>query len=369
MKQIVSIIVVVSALFMAATVRAETAYQVDEIRNDLNFPWSLAFLPDGDFLISEKTGALIRLSADGSNKVTIANVPEVLVAGQGGLQDVILDRNFASNQTLYISYAIGDGKDNYLRVISAKLIDDSLEQINIILTTRPGKPTTHHYGARMAQMPDSTLLILHGDAFQFRDKAQSLDNHFGKILRIKTNGEIPDDNPFLTTEGALPEIYSYGHRNQQAILVTDEGLIWSHEHGPKGGDELNLIEAGVNYGWPAITHGTDYSGALISPFQASETMAEPKAYWTPSIAPAGMAHYTGDNFADWHGDLFVASLRERSIRRIELKDNEVVGQELLLTDRNERMRDIRMAVDGNLYILTDGNPGKLLRLAPSSEQP
>ena len=365
MKHIFITIIAATLLFLVIQTRAESPYQVDEIRNDLSFPWSLAFLPDGDFLITEKTGALIRLSADGANKVSINNVPEVLVAGQGGLQDIVLDRDFSSNQTLYISYAIGDGSDNYLRVISAKLVEDSLEEIKIILTTEPGKPTTHHYGARMAQMADGTLLILHGDAFQFRDKAQSLDNHFGKILRIKTNGEIPEDNPFLTTEGALPEIYSYGHRNQQAILITDEGLIWSHEHGPKGGDELNLIEPGVNYGWPAITHGTDYSGALISPFQATDSMAAPKAYWTPSIAPAGMAHYTGERFAEWKGDLFIANLKERSIRRIDLQDNEVKGQELLLTDRDERMRDIRMAADGLLYILTDGNPGKLLRLSPT----
>ena len=365
MKAVLTILIVIAFSLTTSAAIAQTPYQVDELRDDLSFPWSLAFLPDGDFLISEKTGTLLRLSADGSSKALISNVPEVLVAGQGGLQDIVLDKDFAANQTLYISYAIGDGNDNYLRVISARLAANSLEDINILLTTRPGKPTNHHYGARMAQMPDGTLLILHGDAFQFRDKAQSLDNHFGKILRIKTNGEIPDDNPFLTTEGALPEIYSYGHRNQQAILVTDEGLIWSHEHGPKGGDELNLIEAGSNYGWPAITHGTDYSGALISPFKSTDTMAAPKAYWTPSIAPAGMAHYTGNRFPDWTGDLFIANLKERSIRRIDLEGSSVKNQEVLLTERNERMRDIRMGQDGLLYILTDGNPGKLLRLSPA----
>ncbi len=364
MKFMLKLIALLIITLPVGAYRSES-FTTDIIRDDFSYPWSLAFLPNGDALISEKTGDLYRISLNGEEKNQISNVPDVIVTGQGGLQDIILDRDFANNSILYLSYAVRLEDLNHLRVISAKLVDDRLTEINILLTTQPGKPNGHHYGARMAQLADGSLLVLHGDAFVYRDKAQSLDNHFGKILRISPTGEIPDDNPFLNINDALPEIYSYGHRNPQAILATPEGKVWSHEHGPKGGDELNLIMAGNNYGWPAITHGKDYSGAIISPFQSAENMAAPVIHWTPSIAPAGMAYYSGDVFPEWHGDLFIANLKERSLRRIKLDDETVVEQEILLQSRNERLRDVRMGPDGLLYILTDGNPGKLLRLSPN----
>jgi glucose/arabinose dehydrogenase len=343
---------------------AATEFEVEELADGLNFPWSMAFLPGGDFIITEKAGDLLRLSADGKSRTVIKNMPRTLVKGQGGLQDVILDTNFITSGKLFISYASGDGDENYLKVISAVLRDNELTDIQVILTTEPGKSTTHHYGARMALLADDTLVVTVGDGYSYRNQAQMLDNHFGKVLRINKDGSIPEDNPFLDTPDAKPEIFSYGHRNPQAILVDGSGQIWSHEHGAKGGDELNIIRAGLNYGWPAITHGIDYSGALISPFSEAEGMEQPVTYWTPSIAPAGMTLYNGNAFPDWQGNLFIASLAERTLRRLSISDNQVTNQEVMLKERNERLRDVRTGSDGFIYILTDSSNGKLLRLKP-----
>lgn len=355
------------ALFITCTASVMAQdYKVEEITNELKYPWSIDFLPNGDFIVTEKAGDLLIISADGTDRAVVKGMPKALVKGQGGLQDVMLDSDFVNNQRIYVSYASGTGNENYLKLLSATLKDGELTDVKTILTSSPAKTTAHHYGARMAELTDGTIVISVGDGYSYRDQAQTLDNHFGKILRINKDGSVPQDNPYVKNKDAKPEIYSLGHRNPQAMLQAPDGTIWSHEHGPKGGDELNIIEAGVNYGWPAITYGIDYSGAIISPYTEADGMAQPVTHYVPSIAPAGMTLYTGDKFKEWQGNLFISSLAERSLRRLTLKDNKVTNQEILLKDRGERLRDVRTGPDGNLYILTDDNNGKLLRLVPAS---
>lgn len=337
-------------------------YQVSTVAENLEYPWSIAFLPNGDMLVTEREGRL-RLIHDGQLlEQPISGLPEIYVQGQGGLFDVIVDPDFSNNQKLYISFASGDRNANALKVISARLENMNLKDVKIILTISPTKDTPHHFGGRMALMGDRSLLVTSGEGFNYREKAQELDSMLGKILRINTDGSIPSDNPFLKHEKAKHEIYSYGHRNPQAILVTKEGKIWSHEHGPKGGDELNLIMPSLNYGWPAITYGIDYSGAVISPFTEAENMEQPVTYWVPSIAPAGMTEYRGAIFPKWQGNLFVAALAEKSVHRLTLKGNTVIAEETILSELKQRIRDIRTSPDGYIYVLTDSKNGSVLKL-------
>ncbi|NNJ72190.1 MAG: PQQ-dependent sugar dehydrogenase [Enterobacterales bacterium] len=355
---------IASILWVATLSLSAANYEIEEVADGFNFPWSMAFLPDGSYLVSEKAGDLIHLSADGKTRKIVKGMPKTLVKGQGGLADILLDQDFENNSIVYITYASGTGRANHLKMISAKLVANELVEIQELLKSMPAKTTGHHYGARMAWAADGKLLVTVGDGGSYRDQAQFLNNHFGKILRLNKDGSVPKDNPFTETQGAMPEIYSYGHRNPQAILVDPQGQIWSHEHGPKGGDELNLIKPGANYGWPAITYGIDYSGAIISPYKEAQGMEQPVTYWVPSIAPAGMTQYFGEAFPEWQGNLFVANLAERSLRRLSLKDNKVVDQEIMLKDRSERLRDVRTGPDGYLYVLTDSDRGKILRIKP-----
>ena len=339
-------------------------YTIATVVEGLDHPWSIAFLPNKDLLVTERAGGL-RIIRDGKLlEQKISGLPDIFVRGQGGLMDVLLDPDFSNNKKLYLSYSSGKRSNNTLKVISAKLVNMSLQQVKVILAVSPGRDTPHHYGARMVFLNDGTLLITSGEGFNFREQAQDLNSMFGKILRINTDGSIPEDNPFVGQENTLPEIYSYGHRNPQAILLGKDGKIWSHEHGPKGGDELNLIKPGLNYGWPAITYGIDYSGAIISPYSEAEGMEQPITYWIPSIAPSGMTQYQGNIFPQWKGNLFIAALAERSVRRLTLKDGKVVDQQIMLADLNERIRDIRTGHDGYLYVLTDSDHGSVLKILP-----
>ena len=340
-------------------------YTVKTIAEGLDHPWSIAFLPNKDQLVTERTGSLRVIQNGKLLAQKISGLPEILVRGQGGLMDVILDPDYVNNSMIYLSYTSGMRNDNTLKVISAKLVDLSLHQVKVILAVSPGRDTPHHYGARMVFLSDRTLLVTSGDGFNYREQAQSLDSMFGKVLRINTDGSIPKDNPFIGNKNARPEIYSYGHRNPQAILLSQEGKIWLHEHGPKGGDELNLLEPGLNYGWPAITHGIDYSGAIISPYKKAKGMEQPVTYWVPSIAPSGMTEYQGKQFPQWQGNLFVSALAERSVRRLTLENGQVIAQETMLTELNQRIRDIRTGPDGYLYVLTDSDNGSVLKLIPS----
>lgn len=345
---------IVLVLFAGA---AQPNERVETIAEGLNFPWSIAFLPDGSMLVAERNGGL-RVIRDGALVETpVAGAPEAYVAGQGGLFDVVLDPGFEQNRTLYLSFAYGDRRANATRVVRAVFDGVAISDLEVIFTATPTKDTPHHYGGRMAFLPDGTLLITTGDGFDFREQAQRLDNHFGKVIRINADGSVPPDNPFVGKPDALPEIWSYGHRNPQGIVVMPGSeRVWLHEHGPRGGDELNLIEPGKNYGWPAITYGIDYSGARISPYTELPGMEQPIVHWVPSIAPAGMTEY--------EGDLLVAALAERSVRRLDLADGEVTSQEVLFTDLGARIRDVRKAPDGFVYLLTDSSKGKVLRVTP-----
>jgi glucose/arabinose dehydrogenase len=339
-------------------------YLVSTVAEGLDHPWSIAFLPNKDFLVTERAGNLRIIRNGKLLEKKITGLPQIFSEAQSGLMEVILDPDFINNQKLYLSYSSGSRSENTLKVISAKLTDMSLQQVKLILTVTPSRNTPHHYGGRMAFLKDGTLLVTSGEGFNFREQAQDLGSMFGKILRINTDGSVPKDNPFVGKKDILPEIYSYGHRNPQAILLSKNGIIWEHEHGPKGGDELNIIKPGLNYGWPAITYGVDYSGAIISPYTKAEGMEQPVTYWVPSIAPSGMTEYQGDKFPEWKGNLFVSALAERSVRRLVLKNGKVISQHLMLDELKQRIRDIRTGPDGYLYVLTDSDQGSVLKLLP-----
>jgi aldose sugar dehydrogenase len=344
---------------------SSTAIKVTEIASNLSNPWGIAVLPDGSMLVTEREGRL-RIIRDGALVATpIEGVPKVHDAGQGGLLDIVLHPDFATNQLIYLSFAKGTKGANHTAIIRATYDGRRLSNIEPIFDAVPERKTDAHFGGRMLFMPDKTLILTLGDGYVYRDKAQDLTSDLGKIVRLTDTGKPAPDNPFIGQAGARPEIYSYGHRNVQGIArdpVT--GTLYQHEHGPKGGDEVNVIVAGKNYGWPVITYGVDYSGAPISLKNKQDGMEQPLTYWVPSIAPSGMAFYSGDLFPAWKGDLLVSALAGQHIRRVNLENGRVASQESLLTDRGERYRHIVQAPDGSLLVLTDDPEGKVLRLTP-----
>ena len=354
---------VIIAGLLTSPVNAQ--FTIDTVAETLQRPWSLAFLPDGSMLVTELGGRLRTISNGELLEEPVAGVPDVYFAGQGGLFEIALDPDFDSNRTIYLSYAHGNEGANGTRILRAVLNGNRLRNQEVIFTAEPSKPKGYHLGGRIAFLPDGTLLMPIGDGFTFREDAQRLDTLLGKIVRIRRDGSIPEDNPFVGREGARPEIWSYGHRNPQAILFDPvSGNVYSHEHGPRGGDELNLIEPGKNYGWPAITYGKDYNYASITPYTEYPGMQQPLVYWVPSIAPAGMTMYRGDLFADWRGDLFVAALAEKSVRRLDMENGQIVDQHVLFEELDERIRDVRAGPDGALYLVTDGTEGRVLRVTP-----
>ena len=344
---------------------ADAQYTTETVAENLELPWSLAFLPDSSMLVTERPGRL-RIILNGELlEASIAGVPDVYFAGQGGLFDVVPDPDFASNQTIYLSYSYGDRNANATRILRAVLDGNELRDQEVIFSVEPYKKGALHFGGRITFLPDGTLLMPTGDGFTYREEAQKLDTLLGKIVRIHRDGSIPEDNPFAGREDARPEIWTNGHRNPQAILFDPvSGNVYAHEHGPRGGDELNLIEPGRNYGWPVITYGRDYNYASITPYTEYPGMEQPLVDWTPSIAPAGITIYWGDLFPGWRGDLFVSALVERAIRRIDMENGQVVGQELLFSELGERMRDVRVGPGGALYLLTDSTDGRVLRVTP-----
>lgn len=340
------------------------AVQTQIVTDGLKAPWGLAFLPDGGYLVTEKTGGVIRVAADGT-KVKLSGAPQAYVAGQGGLLDVVLSPNFAADNTVYVTYAYGDKDANGTAVFKATLGAESLSG-KTIFKTSPPKDTANHYGARMAFTPDGNFILTMGDGYAYREEAQSLDNHFGKTLRLTTEGKAAPGNPFIGQEGALPEIYSYGHRNPQGLIYdAASNTVWLHEHGPKGGDEINKVESSLNYGWPVATFGIDYSGAQISPFETYNGMTDSIYYWNPSIAPSGFAIVRGDMFGAWDGDLLVGGLASRDLRRVKMEGGRAVSETILLDDLSLRIRDVRMGPDGAIYVLSDEKTdGKLIRVTP-----
>lgn len=341
------------------------AYRVTPVAEGLDHPWSLTFMPDGSMLIVELSGHVRLLRGGVLSPDPIGGVPKVYFESQGGLFDLLLDPDFIENGFVYLSYAHGTPGENGTRVSRAHFDGSSISNLEVIFDAQPAKDTPVHYGGRMAFLPDGTLLVTVGDGFDYREKAQKLDSDIGKIIRINRDGSIPTDNPFAGREGARPEIWSYGHRNMQGILYDEvSGFVYEHEHGPQGGDEINIIEPGKNYGWPVITYGLDYSGARISPYTEYEGMEQPLLHWTPSIAPSGFTLYRGAPFPKWDGDLFVGALAAKHVRRIDLENGVPVGQEELFGELGQRIREVRTGPDGFLYLVTDGENGSVLRVEP-----
>lgn len=336
-------------------------YVLKTVAKDLVFPWSMAFLPNGEYLVVERSGSVRRVSPEGMVSAPLAGVPMAYVAGQGGFFDVLLDPDFLHNSLIYLSFASGTSSANATTIVRGKLTDDALVEQRRIFQVSPAKDTPVHYGGRMALLPDRSLLLTTGDGFDYREAAQDVASELGKVIRIDLDGKAPADNPM----GAGSKVYSYGHRNPQGLIVSQQGVVYLHEHGPRGGDEINVVEPGVNYGWPAITYGIDYNGARVSPFTQWPGMAQPLVYWSPSVAPSGMTIYEGGLFPHWSGDLLVGTLVEKSVRRIDLEQGQVRGQEILFKELGARIRDVRSGPDGAIYLLTDDPAGQMIRVQPS----
>ena len=341
------------------------ALKISEVATKLSYPWGLAVLPDGSMLVTERDGRL-RVIRDGVLVPTpIAGVPAVLNEGQGGLFDVVLHPDFATNNLVYLSFAKGTKDANHTAIIRGTYDGARLTNVQTVFDASPDKASEAHFGGRMMFLPDKTLILTLGDGYAYRDKAQDLSSDLGKIIRITDTGSPAPSNPFIGQAGKRPEIFSYGHRNVQGIARDPvSGTIFEHEHGPKGGDEINILAAGKNYGWPVITYGVDYSGAPISLKNKQEGMEQPITYWVPSIAPSGMVFYSGDMFPAWQGDLLVTALAGQHLRHVDLDKGVVTSQTTYLSDREERYRQIVQAPDGSLLVLTDDAEGKVLRITP-----
>ncbi|MCC6888294.1 MAG: PQQ-dependent sugar dehydrogenase [Hyphomicrobiales bacterium] len=351
------------------TVSSPAGLSVDTVAGNLAFPWSIAFLPDGRLLVTERPGRLRVVAKDGAPSPPVTGVPAVFARGQGGLHDVILDRDFVENGTIYLCFAMPVSGGGQTALARGRLVDANpprLDAVRVIFQQEGPPSSSNHFGCRIVQAADGNLVLTTGDHFRPRDEAQNLGNHLGKVIRVTPDGRAPPDNPFVRQAGAKPEIWSYGHRNiQGAALHPQSGKLWIHEHGARGGDEINIVEPGRNYGWPVITYGVDYSGEKIGVGTRRDGMEQPVKYWVPSIAPSGMAFYTGALFPAWRGNLFIGALLAQTLVRLELKGEAVGSEERLLQNLRARIRDVRQGPDGALYLATDHSSGRILRIAPS----
>lgn len=331
----------------------------------LEHPWSLAFLPDGRLLVTERPGRLRVVGRDGKLSAPVRGLPQVYAQGQGGLLDIALDPDFARNRLIYWTYAEPRPDGAATAVARGRLVSDMsrVERVEIIFRQEPSGTGSNHFGSRLVFGRDGTLFITLGDRYSLRDKAQDLSTTLGKVVRINADGTIPKDNPFRDKSGARPEIWSYGHRNvQSAALDPADGTLWTVEHGARGGDEVNIPRAGRNYGWPIITYGRDYSGARIGEGTAKAGMEQPVFYWDPSIAPSGAAFYSADAAPAWKGDLFVGALAGMALVRLSLEGEAVTGEERL--SLGKRVRDVRQGPDGALWLAIDDADGEILRVEP-----
>lgn len=366
--------VALSLLFTAGAAHSKTInvntettpLRVVTVTEGLKNPWGLDFLPDGKMIVTERGGQMRIVQADGTKGPALKGVPEVVARGQGGLLDVTVAPDFATSKRIYFSFSepAKEGKGNSTAVAYGILKGDALEDVTVVFTQQPKFDSTAHFGSRIVFTPDGYMFVTLGDRYSRMDDAQTLDNHHGKVVRIKPDGSVPEDNPFVKTNGALPEIWSYGHRNVQGLAYdSTHNILYATEHGPRGGDELNSIEKGKNYGWPVITYGIDYSGAIISELTEKEGMEQPIHYWTPSIAACGLLYYTGNKFPEWQGNLFSGALALTHVARVELKNGNYAHEEKLLQGIG-RVRHIAQSPDGYIYVLTEG-PGMLLKLTPA----
>ena len=347
------VLAITSSLFAG-----DLKYDVEKIEYEFNHPWSSATLPNGNILVTELSGKIKQINIKTRDVIDINGVPKVLFRGQGGLSDIILHPEFEKNNILFISFSHGKKNENTLKVVSAELVNNQLINKKTIFEALPYRRSSNHYGARLVFLNDNSLIITSGDGFNYREDAQNLDNHFGKIIRINIDGSIPEDNPYINTPDALPEIFSYGHRNQQGIAYDSKNeVLYSNEHGPRGGDELNLINVGKNYGWPAITYGIDYNGSIISPFTEKKGMEQPLKYWVPSIAPSDMIFYDGEMFPELTNSLIISSLVPGEVRKISLHDN-TIEEEIIFDEIKGRIRSIKLSTNGSLVLLSDGPKGE-----------
>jgi glucose/arabinose dehydrogenase len=334
----------------------------------LEHPWGLAFLPDGRMLVTERPGRMRIVTARGELSAPLTSVPAVVAEGQGGLLDVILAPDFVESKTIYFSYSESRDGGNGTSVARARLADNALRDVKVIFRQMPAVQSAGHFGSRLVFARDGMLFVTLGDRQQkhFAVRAQDLETHFGKVVRIKPDGAVPKDNPFVDVPGAQPEIWSYGHRNVQgAALHPTTGELWTVEHGARGGDELNIARASANYGWPLVTYGVAYSGDKIGVGKQRAGIEDPVHYWVPSIATSGLAFYTGDKLPAWRGNVIVGALGGSGLARIELNGNAVKHHERLLVELRERIRDVRSGPDGYLYLLTDSPKGRVLRVEPA----
>jgi aldose sugar dehydrogenase len=350
-------------------ITSDTNFDVAVITKGLELPWAVEPLPNGDLLITEKPGRLRIVSASGEVGQPITGLPPIDAGGQGGLLDVALSPDFSSDQMIYWSFTEPRTNGNATSVARGKLSADrkKLEKVEIIFKAMPPFNNTMHFGSRLAFGPDGMLYITLGERsdMKIRPQAQHMDSHMGKTIRIMPDGKVPSDNPFVNQKDALPEIWSVGHRNIQSAAFDQEGRYWIVEHGPKGGDEVNLIEKGKNYGWPLVSYGEEYSGEPIATAKTQrEGFEQPVYYWDPVIAPSGAEFYTGNAFPEWRGNLFVGGLVVKSLVRLQIENNRVTGEEHLLTDRDQRIRDVRQGPDGALYVVTDQKNGELWKITP-----
>jgi aldose sugar dehydrogenase len=382
-------VVVVSAALTAATLLAasfliatstrgeDTSFassagqlEVQTVASGLVNPWSLAFLPDTRLLVTERPGRMRIVTAEGQLSPPLKGVPEVWASGQGGLLDVIIDKSYAQNETIYFCFAERTGGGGRTAIARARLndADGRRDDVKIIFRQEGPLSSGNHYGCRIVQANDGNLFVGLGEHFSHRDEAQNLGNHLGKLIRIAPDGSASPDNPFVGREGAKPEIWSYGHRNEQGLAINPaSGDLWETEHGPRGGDEVNIIGKGKNYGWPVIGYGIDYNGAKIHESAVKSGMEQPIKYWVPSIAPSGMAFYTGKLFPKWTGSVFTGALAGKMLVRLSLNGNTVTGEEHLLRNLHERIRDVRQGPDGALWLLTDSSAGRILRVTPAAK--
>ncbi|WP_421857176.1 PQQ-dependent sugar dehydrogenase [Oceanicaulis sp.] len=363
-----SVLALSSASQAQDVIESEQAdFIIETVTGGLEYPWSIAFLPTGEYLVTEREGRLRVIDQDGLRDAPVSGLPDdLLVERQGGLLDVALAPDFADSRMIYFSYAEGTSEANNTALARARLSADltALENVEDIFHVNFEKARGFHFGGRILFNPDGTLFLTLGDGGNHQDESQNPANHLGAVVRLNLDGSIPGDNPVI--ENGAPGVYSFGHRNAQGIARNPAtGSIWAHEHGARGGDEINILAAGDNYGWPVITYGINYNGTIITEEREREGLTQPIWYWNPSIAPSGMDFYTGDAFEHWQGDLFVSALAGSSVERLEIDGDRVISVEPLLADMGQRFRDVRTGPDGALYVLTDDFEGSVLRLVPA----
>ena len=363
-----TVLAVAGTLFAAAAHAQTSNVSTELVAKGLQNPWGLAFIGEGRMLVTERPGRMRVIGADGRVGEPLKGVPAVDAVGQGGLLDVVTDRDFARNRTVHFCYAEPGMGGNSTAMASARLSADAtaLENVQVVFTQKPKVASRLHFGCRIVQAEDGSLFLGLGDRFQRMADAQTLDTHHGKVVRVRPDGSAHPDNPFVGRAGSLPEIWSLGHRNVQGATLGPDGRLWTIEHGPQGGDELNRTDAGKNYGWPVITYGENYGGGKVGEGLTRKAgLEQPLLHWTPSIAPSGMAFVKSARYgADWQGNLLVGSLKFRYLARLVMDGERVVREDKLLPNLGQRIRDVRQGPDGFIYLLTDDRDGQLLRLKP-----